>query len=561
MIQPVIDIRNLRIEAEEATLGSAPIVRDINLTVMPGEVHALIGESGSGKTTVALTALGHVRPGLKVVSGEARLNGKDLFSMKGDVLRGLRGTQVSYVAQSAAASFNPSIRIGDQVIEPAVEHGLMSHDAACMRAMKLYEELRIPVPGIVSRRFPHEVSGGQLQRLMAAMAMVPAPELIVFDEPTTALDVTTQLSVLMSFRSLIRQHQTAAVYVAHDLAVVAQIADRATVLLNGEIKEEGPISRLIRSPKAAYTRALMEAADQKVAPAAEAANADLPSGSVLKVRHVDAGYGGRRADGSPRIPVLHDVSLSLKKRSILGLIGESGSGKSTIAQVIAGLLPAARGEVSIDGHAVAPRIENRSKDFVRRIQIVSQNADTALNPSQTVERILGRPLVFFHGLKGRAMSARVEELLDLVSLPPEMAQRRPHELSGGQKQRINLARALAAAPDIILCDEVTSALDTIVRNSIVDLIGELRLRLNVSIVFISHDISTVARVTDQVAVMFKGRIVESGDTTKVLSEPQHAYTRLLLSSVPKLEPGWLDEAYDRVRAEQDSLAQKYVTVN
>lgn len=551
----VLDIRDLRLEVEGAAEGAKPIVQNINLTVRPGEVHALIGESGSGKTTIALSALGHIRPGLVRTSGEVLLNGTDLFSLPPNELRDVRGNRVSYVAQSAAASFNPSLRIGDQVTEPTREHQIMAQSQARADALDLYKELRIPTPENISRRFPHEVSGGQLQRLMAAMAMISKPDLIIFDEPTTALDVTTQVSVLMAFRALIKQHRTAALYVTHDLAVVSQIADRVTVLLNGEVQEQNTMSNLIDTPQHEYSRILMQAGTPADSFDQADTSARATKAPILDVRNITAGYGPIGRDGRPLAPVLQDVSLSLERGQVLGVIGESGSGKSTMAKAISGLLPTALGEVRLEGTVLPARVEDRPKDLVRRIQIVSQSADTALNPSHSIEKILGRPVEYFMGLKGEAKRARVAELLRMVSLPESLADRRPSELSGGQKQRINLARALAAEPNVILCDEVTSALDSIVRNSIVELIGELRERLNVAIVFISHDVSTVSKIADTVAVMNMGRIVEAGPTGKVLTAPEHAYTRLLMNSVPKVEIGWLEGAYQSIMREQAALNQ------
>lgn len=551
----VLDIRDLRLEVEGAAEGAKPIVQNINLTVRPGEVHALIGESGSGKTTIALSALGHIRPGLVRTSGEVLLNGTDLFSLPPNELRDVRGNRVSYVAQSAAASFNPSLRIGDQVTEPTREHQIMAQSQARADALDLYKELRIPTPENISRRFPHEVSGGQLQRLMAAMAMISKPDLIIFDEPTTALDVTTQVSVLMAFRALIKQHRTAALYVTHDLAVVSQIADRVTVLLNGEVQEQNTMSNLIDTPQHEYSRILMQAGTPADSFDQADTSARATKAPILDVRNITAGYGPIGRDGRPLAPVLQDVSLSLERGQVLGVIGESGSGKSTMAKAISGLLPTALGEVRLEGTVLPARVEDRPKDLVRRIQIVSQSADTALNPSHSIEKILGRPVDYFMGLKGEAKRARVAELLRMVSLPESLADRRPSELSGGQKQRINLARALAAEPNVILCDEVTSALDSIVRNSIVELIGELRERLNVAIVFISHDVSTVSKIADTVAVMNMGRIVEAGPTGKVLTAPEHAYTRLLMNSVPKVEIGWLEGAYQSIMREQAALNQ------
>lgn len=534
----VFELKNLSVET---TKDGIPIVQDISLSIKPGEVHALIGESGSGKTTIALAALHHYRPGLRQAGGQALFQGRDLGALSATELRKIRGNEICYVAQSAAAAFNPSLRIGRQVTETAREHDQMTGASARERAQLLYREMDLPEPDSIGTRFPHEVSGGQLQRLMAAMAMVSGPKLIVFDEPTTALDVTTQLSVLMSFKKLIKSQGAAAIYVSHDLAVVAQIADSVTVLRNGQIMEQAVMQTLLDAPQHPYSRDLLKAG----LPQLSAGAGDLPSAAkpVLSLRRVTAGYDGRKADGMPVTPILHDINLDLPEKTVLGVIGESGSGKSTLAKVVSGLLPQAQGEVTLDGKTLPPRLETRPLDLAREMQLIFQHADTALNPHQTIRQILERPVQRFFGLSKAERGARVAELMEDVSLPLDMLDRKPGALSGGQKQRINLARALAASPKVLLCDEVTSALDSVVRDSIIDLIRDLRDRKGLSILFITHDISTVSRLADHLVVMNQGRIVEQGPTSEILKNPAEGYTRLLLNSVPKAEQGWLDQAY------------------
>ncbi len=559
-MDPVLDIRGLRIDVERPEGNAAPIVRDIDLTVHRGEVVALIGESGSGKTTVSLAAMGYVRPGLVISEGTVHLSGTDVLALEKGDLRDLRGRRVAYVAQSAAAGFNPSMRIDDQVVEPALEHRLMSRNEAGARALDLYNQLMLPDPEHIGQRFPHQVSGGQLQRLMAAMAMCCGPELLIFDEPTTALDVTTQINVLKSFKDLVRTRGAAAIYVSHDLAVVAQIADRIIVLLNGAIQEQGSADEIVRRPKHEYTRILMAASDPEVAlerwhpdsqeavPAVPAAPkekkpaAEVTQDTILDVRDVTAGYGGLAADGMPKIPILWDISMDIRRGAVVGVIGESGSGKSTLARVISGLLPWARGEVRLEGRPLKTSVSTRGRDELRHIQMVFQMADVALNPSHTIGKIVGRPVEYFQRLKGARRRSAVAELLDLVQLPAAFAERKPQELSGGQKQRVNLARALAAKPDIVLCDEVTSSLDSVVRASVIELIHELRQKLGVSFMFISHDISTIASMAEEVVVMYQGRIVEQGPTTQILHAPEHPYTKVLMASVPHLRVGWLEKA-------------------
>ena len=550
MTTPVLQIVDLAIEAENARPGSPAIVTAINLSVLPGEVVALIGESGSGKTTIALSALGYLRPGLVRRRGQVLVNGVDVLGFDRPALRVLRGNTVAYVSQSAAAGFNPGLTIGEQVIEPVLEHGIAKRAEAQRRALELYGELDLPGPRQIGGRFPHEVSGGQLQRLMAAMAMGAGPALIVFDEPTTALDVTTQISVLMSFKKLIRERHTAAVYVSHDLAVVAQIADRIIVLLNGEIQESGTTEQLISRPTSSYTRSLMAAsgsglgarASDPVAPVVKDAPPSPGAEVVLTVRKLMAGYGATNAAGEPANKAVDNVNFTLQRGRVLGVIGESGSGKSTLARVIAGLVSRARGEVLLGSQQLAPNIDQRSPDQLRRLQIVFQAADTALNPKHTIGKVLGRVARHLLGLSAEACTDKVASVLDMVQMPASFAERFPQQLSGGQKQRINLARALIADPDVIICDEVTSALDSVVRQQIIQLLQDLKQRLGLSIILISHDVSTVAALAEDTLVMLRGEVVEAGLTWDILNQPQHAYTKVLIGSVPQLRTGWLEEA-------------------
>jgi peptide/nickel transport system ATP-binding protein len=552
MSAPLLEISGLRVDV---TSTGANIVKDIDLTVKKGEVVALIGESGSGKTTIALSALGYTRPGLRVTSGSVRFDGDDILTMSSHERRSIRGHRIAYVAQSAAASFNPGLSIGYQVTEPAALHSYLDPKQAADHAHNLYKQMLLPDPERIGERFPHEVSGGQLQRLMAAMGLSCDPDLVIFDEPTTALDVTTQIDVLKVFKDAIREREAAAIYVSHDLAVVAQIADRIFVLLNGEVVETGTTDELINDPKHNYTRLLMAACDPDKArvrsrPAAVSASPTVSQPTNLQVKSLWAGYGGTDNNGLPKVSVLKDISMSVAKGSIVGVIGESGSGKSTLARAVAGFLPPAKGEVLLDGKSLPRAISDRSRDQLRQVQMVTQMADTALNPSQTIGKILRRPVQFLRGASGSECDGIVEELMDKVKLDRDLLNRRPKELSGGQKQRINLARALAADPMLILCDEVTSALDTVVRNSIIDLIDELRETDGISFLFISHDISTIATLADEVVVMYQGEIVENGQTENVINAPEHAYTKQLMTAVPHLRQGWLEEALaNRSRAQ------------
>lgn len=534
----IFEVEDLVISAVRDDGSELQIVKGVNFQVHKGEVVALIGESGSGKTTISLSALGYCKPGLAFAGGEARLLGRNIAGLSTDALRPARGINVAYLAQSAAATFNPSIRINEQVTEAPVLHGTKTQTEANAKALELYRALDLPDPDNIGKRYPHQVSGGQLQRLMAAMALCGDPDLLVLDEPTTALDVTTQIEVLKAFKTVIKDEGAAAIYVTHDLAVVAQIADYIVVLYNGEVKEAGPTDVIINDPKHPYTKRLMAA----INPLSEEVNAAGADGipAAIEIKGMDAGYG-RLSNGEPAAMVLRDINLTIPKGKTIGVIGESGCGKSTLARVIAGLLPPFRGEVTLDGTPLPPRLEDRSTEDLRRTQFVYQMADTALNPRQRIKDIIGRPLTFYHGLRGAQKNARVLELLEMVELPPPFADRYPHELSGGQKQRINLARALAANPEVVLCDEVTSALDTIVASNVIKLLTRLQDETGVSFVFISHDLSTVASFSDEVVVLYAGRVAEIGPVSEVLKPPFHPYTRLLISSVPEPRMGWLEE--------------------
>ena len=546
----LLEVDELKISARRDDDSLLPIVKGVSFNVARGEVVALIGESGSGKTTIALSALGYTKPGLEFAGGEVRLEGEDVITMGSDQLRTLRGQRVAYLAQSAAATFNPALTIGEQVTESCVLHDILNQGQANERAESLYRALELPDPDRLGRRYPHQVSGGQLQRLMAAMALCGKPDLLVLDEPTTALDVTTQIEVLKAFKSVIKQEGSAAIYVTHDLSVVAQIADHIVVLYAGEVQEHGSAEQVVNQPGHDYTRRLMYA----VRPPPAAGQGDESLGEhrrespALQVKDITAGYG-RIHNGMPAITVLRDVNVSIERGHTVGVIGESGCGKSTLARVMAGLLPAAQGQVLLDGDELQPALQKRKRSELQKIQFVFQMADTALNPRQRIDHILGRPLGFYLGLKGKEKRRRILELLEMVELPHDFAGRYPEELSGGQKQRVNLARALAASPEVLLCDEVISALDSIVGANVIELLKRLRKQTGVSFVFISHDLSTIASFADKIVVLYAGRVVEQGTADHVLSPPYHPYTRLLISSVPELRVGWLEETMQTQEAQ------------
>ena len=543
-MEPLVHVEGLRVVVRKDG-ADVPIVNDVSFSIPKGQVLALIGESGSGKTTIALTLLGYARRGCRIAGGSIRIGDTKVLELRPEQLHDLRGRKVSYIAQSAAAAFNPMKTIMDQVVEGAIIHGTSTRAAAEAKAVELFAALALPEPKSIGSRYPHQVSGGQLQRLMAAMALITDPELVVLDEPTTALDVTTQIEVLRAFKKVVRERGATAVYVSHDLAVVAQMADQILVLSDGQMREIGATDDILLRPTHPYTKSLLAAA----APQPRAGTSGATETPLLEIRNLVAGYGGADASGMPSKRVIDDFDLTIARGSTVGVIGESGSGKTTLARVIAGLVPAARGSVLFDGKPLPTNLTERTREQFRRIQIVFQNADTVLNPAHTIERILARPLAFYHDVRGDEARKRIARLLDLVKLPAALAARRPAELSGGQKQRVNLARALAAEPDLILCDEVTSALDTVVGAAVLDLLAELRRELGVSLMFISHDISTVRAVCDQVVVLYSGCKVDSGSRQALAAPPFHPYADLLISSVPELRTGWLDGLPARLAVE------------
>jgi len=535
----LVEIRNLKVEAKTDSGRTVEIIRDVSFDIAEGEIVALIGESGSGKTTIALTLMGHTRPGCRFSGGAVNLAGHDMAALPQKRLAALRGTEVAYVPQSAAAAFNPAQKIMDQVIEVVRIHDLMPVEEARERAIDLFRALALPNPETIGARYPHQVSGGQLQRLSAAMALIGDPKLVIFDEPTTALDVTTQIEVLRAFKSVMKKGGLAGVYVSHDLAVVAQIADRIVVLRGGEIQEIGTTAQILSSPAHPYTKQLVGAFEPslRVAPEPMERATRQP---LLEVHNLSAGYGPIQPNGLPLALALKSVDIRLEPGRNLGIIGESGCGKSTLARAIAGILPPVGGHIIFDGKQLTPNARHRQREELRKLQIVFQFADTALNPTKSIADILSRPLVFYHDMPRLEREARIDQLLDMVHLPRSAKYRRPAELSGGQKQRINLARALAAEPKLILCDEITSALDTVVAAAIIDLLKELQRELDLSYIFISHDLSVVRAICDEIAVMYAGEKIEQISPTDFGGAGGHPYSRLLSSSVPKLNPGWLD---------------------
>ncbi|EEB83642.1 ABC transporter ATP-binding protein [Roseobacter sp. GAI101] len=541
MTEPLLKVRGLKIGATAYPPGEKPvaikIVHGVDFDLEAGKVLGLIGESGAGKSTIGLAAMAYGRGGVEITGGEVWVNGRDILKENLRNLRRLRGAEVTYVSQSAAASFNPAKKIMEQVTEAAIFQNKFTKAEAEARAVDLFRKLGLPNPETIGNRYPHQVSGGQLQRCMTALALCPEPDLVVFDEPTTALDVTTQIDVLAAIKEAIAATGVAALYITHDLAVVAQVSDHIMVLQQGDMVEYGTVDQIINNPQEEYTQALVSVRSIRHE---EKTPSDNP---VLRVENVTARYKGTNFD------VLKNINVDIHPGQTLAVVGESGSGKSTLARVITGLLPPSDGQITFDGRTLNPELATRPIEDLREMQMIYQMADTAMNPRQTVGTIIGRPLEFYFGLKGKAKQQRIQELLDEIELGQGFQDRYPAELSGGQKQRVCIARALAAKPKLIICDEVTSALDPLVADGILKLLLNLQKIEDVAYLFITHDLATVRAIADSIAVMYQGKVVRYGPKSEVLSPPFDAYTDLLLSSVPEMKIGWLEETIENRRME------------
>lgn len=508
------------------------ILDNISFSLKRGEVLGLVGESGAGKSTLGLASIGHRRRGIDHVSGSVEFDGIELTTLDHSRLRLLRGERLAYVAQSAAAALNPAHRIIDQHIELAVCRSLKPKNDAVEEAKRTYTTLLLPDPGGIGYRYPHQLSGGQLQRAMIAMASACKPDLIVFDEPTTALDVTTQLEVLGAIKEIVKSYGTSVLYITHDIPVVAQMADRILVLRHGKMVELSDTRELIERPKTSYAKELIS-----IHASTDPARKQSDEPALLDGRKITAAYGS--------VKILHDVDIKVHPERTLAIVGESGSGKTSLGRVLCGLLAPTSGEILLEGRPLPRRVSERPRELVKRLQLIPQSSDTSLNPSQRVGEILGRPLKLFQGLDGDARDRRVREMLEMIDLDWRLASRFPSELSGGQKQRVSIARALATQPDVIVCDEITASLDPLVARDVLSLLRRLQEQLRTSLVFITHDLGIVNEIADEVIVMKLGRVIASGKRDEVLRTGRDEYIDLLLDSVPQMDPGWLDSAMSR----------------
>ncbi|MFA6964926.1 ABC transporter ATP-binding protein [Bosea sp. (in: a-proteobacteria)] len=502
---------------------------EVSLSLHANEILCVVGESGSGKSMTANAVMRLLPPGVAIDGGRILFEGRDLATLSEPDMRKVRGAGIAMIFQEPMTALNPLITIGDQIGEMFALHTDLGKAQIRDRVQGLLEEVAIPDPVAAAKAYPHELSGGQRQRAMIAMALALDPKVLIADEPTTALDVTTQAQILELVRDLQKRKGTAVLFITHDFGVVAEIADRVAVMSQGRVVEQGTAAQVLGDPQHAYTKQLIAAVPPLKAPPAR----ELSPEPILSIEHVSKTYrtGGFLGRGQRVTHAVKDVSLVLPKGATLGIVGESGSGKSTLARCLVRLIDPDSGAIRISGTDLASLSKSELREATRHIQMVFQDPFASLNPRRKAGDAVAQGLIV-HGTPRAQALARARELFALVGLDPSAIDRYPHEFSGGQRQRIGLARALALEPRVLVADEPVSALDVSVQAQVLKLLAELRQRLGLSIVFITHDLRVAAQVCDLVAVMKNGEVVESGPIGEVFGNPQHAYTRALLASIP-----------------------------
>ncbi|GAU83742.1 ABC transporter ATP-binding protein [Bosea sp. BIWAKO-01] len=528
MTTPVLAIEGLKL-ALPALADRAFAVEDVSLTIAPGETLCVVGESGSGKSMIAHAVMGLLPKAVKPAAGAIRLAGRDLLALDEAAMQDVRGREVGMIFQEPMTSLNPVMRVADQIIETFEAHGLHSNAERHARALALLTEVGLPDPERLAKAYPHELSGGQRQRVMIAMALALEPKLLIADEPTTALDVTTQAQILKLIDNLRRKHGTAVLFITHDFGVVAEIADRIAVLKQGKLVEEGTADAVLSHPRHDYTKRLLAAVPSMTPPERPPIAETVP---VLSVEKLGKVYRKRSFFRPGReVKAADDISFTLARGETLGLVGESGSGKSTVGRCCLRLIEPDGGRIALGDLVLSDLGPAALREHRKRIQMVFQDPFASLNPRQTVGRIISDGPVA-HGTPRAQALGRAKELLELVGLSANAIDRYPHEFSGGQRQRIGIARALALEPDVLVADEAVSALDVSVQAQILTLIKDIQQRLGLAILFVTHDLRVAAQICDRIAVMQRGRIVETGPTAALFANPQHEYTRQLLAAVP-----------------------------
>jgi peptide/nickel transport system ATP-binding protein len=529
MASPILEVRDVSIALPKG--GDRPhAVSNVSFTVNPGEIVCLVGESGSGKSVIAFSAMGLLPKNLPVTSGSITLQGEDVTRASEARLRELRCTKMGMIFQEPMTALNPVMRCGEQIDEVLAEHTDLSAAQRRAKIIEMIEQVHLPDPPRMYDSFPHQLSGGQRQRIMIAMALILNPALLIADEPTTALDVTTQAQILKLVKEMQASHGTGVLFITHDFGVVAEIADRVAVLKHGQLVEMGPTREILRAPKQPYTQMLIRSVPGHEPPDRPPAPEGAPT--VLATDGLEKTYGNAGLFGRGRVvKAVQDVKIEIRRGRTLGIVGESGSGKSTVARCIARLIDPTGGQIRLAGTDIASMPAGQLRELRRKIQIVFQDPYRSLNPRRTVgQSIVEGPMNY--GTSHADALARARSLMELVRLDPESLDRFPHQFSGGQRQRICIARALAMEPELLIADEAVSALDVSVQAQVLTLLADIRDRLDLAMLFITHDLRVAAQVCDDVAVMSKGRIVEYGPATQVFRTPQHEYTRALFEAAP-----------------------------